>query len=224
LIQLGGCEVKQAILTAKAMVLLFGLLASVGCGISAPTLMATQAAVVRPTVETEVWQTAEVGIETTVAAMRTSVAATQPAQVTPTGIPSTRVALISFHGRYVTAMGEDDGWVLRQETELSECGRFTQYHLDNGRIALVTCHGRYVTAPRRGTTRWDWELWQESGLGDCGQFTLHDQGSDVIVFETCAGRFVTAGDGNWPGGLAWSLVGETYSIEPWERFTVLPEL
>jgi hypothetical protein len=177
--------------------------------------MATLEPPVRATVATEVWQTAEVEIETAVAATQTSVAATQ------TGTPSPRVALRSFHGRYVTARGEDDDWVLKQETELSDCGRFTQYQLDNGRIALVTCHGRYVTAPRRGTTRWDRELWQESGLGDCGQFTLHDQGSDEVAFETCAGRFVTAGDANWPGGLAWSLVGETYTIEAWERFTVL---
>jgi len=187
--------VKHTILTAKAIVLLFGLLASVGCGISATELMAT--------------------IETAVAATQTSVAATQ------TGTPSPRVALMSFHGRYVTAMGEDDGWVLKQETELSDCGRFTQYHLNNGRIALVTCHGRYVTAPRRGTTRLDWELWQESCLGDCGQFALYDQGGDSVAFETCAGRFVTAGDGNWPAGLAWSLVGETYDALDWERFTVL---
>ena len=188
---------KRTILTAKTIVLLLGLLASVGCGISEPELMAT--------------------IETAVAATRASVAATQ------TGTPSPRIALMSFHGRYVTAMGEDDDWALRQETKLSDCGTFTQYHLDNGRIALVTCHGRYVTAPRRGTTRWDWELWQESGLGDCGQFTLHDQGSDGVAFETCAGRFVTAGDASWPGGLAWSLVGETYDVLTWERFTVLAQ-
>lgn len=206
---------KHVTLTAKTIILLLGLLTSVGCGISATSLMATLEPPVRATVATEVWQTAEVEIETAVAATQTSVAATQ------TGTPSPRVALRSFHGRYVTARGEDDDWVLKQETELSDCGRFTQYQLDNGRIALVTCHGRYVTAPRRGTTRWDRELWQESGLGDCGQFTLHDQGSDGVAFETCAGRFVTAGDGNWPGGLAWSLVGETYTIEAWERFTVL---
>ena len=212
---------KRTILTAKTIVLLLGLLASVGCGISATELMATLEPTVRSTVATEVWQTAKVEIEAAVAATQTSVAATQTVQVTPTDTPSPRVALMSFHGRYVTAVGEDDGWVLRLETELSDCGMFTQYHLDNGRIALVTCYGRYVTAPRRGTTRWDWELWQESGLGDCGQFTLHDQGSDGVAFETCAGRFVTAGDANWPGGLAWSLVGETYTIEAWERFTVL---
>jgi hypothetical protein len=104
---------------------------------------------------------------------------------------------------------------------LSDCGWFTQYHLDNGKIALVTCYGRYVTAPRRGTTRWDWELWQESGLGDCGQFVLRDLGSNVVAFETCSGNFFTAGDGNWESGLQWSVVAETDVIDAWERFTVL---
>jgi hypothetical protein len=139
--------------------------------------------------------------------------------MTPTATPPPQVALLSFHGRYVTALGEDDDWSLRQEQVLSDCGWFTQRQLDNGRIALVTCYGRYVTAPRRGTTRWDWELWQESALGDCGQFILHDQGNGELALETCAGRFVTAGDWTWEQGLQWSVVAETDTIDLWERFT-----
>jgi hypothetical protein len=188
--------VKQAIPTVTAIVLLLGLLTSISCmGISASDLKATH---VGP-----------------------AVAATLTAQVTPTATPSPRVALVSFHGRYVTAMGEDGDWSLKQEPKLSDCGWFTQYHLDNGKIALVTCYGRYVTAPRRGTTRWDWELWQESGLGDCGQFTLHDLESDGVAFETYSGNFFTAGDGNWESGLQWSVVAEADVIDAWERFTVL---
>jgi hypothetical protein len=136
--------------------------------------------------------------------------------------PPIEIALKSFHDRYVTARWEEEnGWVLRQETELTECGWFTQHRLANGKIALETCDGQYVTAPRTGTERLDWMLGQESVLGDCGQFDLYDLGSDRVALKTCATRFVTAGDGNWPEELAWSLVGETYNMEAWEIFTVL---
>jgi hypothetical protein len=189
----------------RMVILLLGLLMSIGClGISVDDLKATH-------------------VPPAAAETLTSIAATQTAQVTPTDTPSQKVALVSFHGRYVTALGESDDWALKQELELSECGWFTQYHLDNDKVALVTCHGRYITAPRRGTTRWDWELWQESGLGDCGQFVLRDLGSDEVAFETCTGNFFTAGDGGWESGLQWSVVAETDKIEAWERFTILPE-
>lgn len=131
------------------------------------------------------------------------------------------VAISSFHGRYVTAMGEDDDWALRQEEELGPCGWFNQRRLEDGRITLETCHGRYVTAPTTGTTSWDWRLRQEPEPGDCGRFVVHDLGSDGVAFETCAEHFFTAGDGNWPGKLAWSLVGETDQLQDWECFTVL---
>jgi hypothetical protein len=219
----GGFAMKHTILTAKTIALLLGLLTSVGCGISGTSLRATLKAEVGPTVATEVLQTTEVEIKTAVAATLTSVEATRTAQVTPTAtpLPPIEVAFKSFHGRYVTAMGEDDDGVLRQETELSDCGRFIQHHLANGKIALETCHGRYVTAPESGTERLDWMLWQESELDDCGQFDLYDLGSDRVALKTCAGRFFTAGDGNWPGELEWSVIGETYNMEAWETFTVL---
>lgn len=213
---------KQAMLVVKTTVLLLGLLTSPSCiGIKASDLMATQKAAVWPTAAEEARQTAQADVGTAVIATLTAAHATQTTHVTPTDTPSPKIALMSYHGRYVTAMGADDDWSLRQEPELSDCGWFTQHHLDTGEIALVTCHGRYVTAPRRGTTRWDWMLWQESALGDCGQFVLHDLASDEVAFETCSGRFVTAGDGYWEAGLAWSLIGQTHDIEPWERFTVL---
>jgi len=214
---------KHTSLTAKTMVLLLGLLTSVGCGIRGTSLRATLEAEVRPIVAKEVWQTAEVKIETTVTAMRASVAATQTAQVTPTAtpLPPIEVALKSFHGRYVTAMGEDDNWALGQDTELNNCGWFTQHHLANGKIALVTCHDKYVTAPETGTERQDWMLGQESKLGNCGQFDLYDLGRDGVALETCARRFVTAGDGDWPGELRWSLVGEADTVKEWERFKIL---
>jgi hypothetical protein len=212
---------KNRILIAKTMILLVGLLTSVGCGISGTSLRATLEAEVRPTVATEVWQTAEVKIET-------AVAATQTARETPTAtpLPPIKVAFKSHHGRYVTAMtGEDDDWSLRQKTELSECGWFTQHHLANGKIALETCDGRYVTASISGTTRLDWMLGQESELDDCGQFDLYTLGSDRVALKTCAGMFFTAGnDGvGWEGKLAWAVVGETDILQNWEIFTMLQQ-
>jgi hypothetical protein len=124
-----------------------------------------------------------------------------------------KVAIISFH--------EEDDWALRQEEELGLCGWFTQRRLEDGNITLETCHGRYVTAPRQGTTRSDWMLRQERRPGDCGRFMVRGLGSGEVVLETCAGRLVTAGDGNWPGDLAWTLVAETEELLDWERFTLM---
>jgi hypothetical protein len=138
--------------------------------------------------------------------------------------PPIEVALKSFHGRYITALGAEDGWMLTQETELLPCGRFTLHHLANGKITLETCYGRYITAPDSGDTRQDWILSQESKLGDCGQFDLYELGNDEVSFKTYAGRFFTAGvadDAGWEGELAWSVVAETVVLMDWERFTLL---
>jgi hypothetical protein len=179
---------KHTSFNARTLVLLVGLLASVGCGISAANLMATA---VPPTL--------------------TAIAATQ------------KLALMSFHGRYVTAKGGGSDWVLRQEPELSECGWFTPHHHANGKIALVTCYGKYVTAPKTGATRSDWMLRQETEPDGCGEFVLHNLGRDGFALETCAGNFLTAGaEGpGWEGKLAWSIVGETDTIKEWERFRLL---
>jgi hypothetical protein len=137
---------------------------------------------------------------------------------------SSKIALKSYHGSYITALGEGEGWSLKQndESEPGACGWFTQYHLANGKIALLTCHGRFVTAPRRGTTRLDWEVWQESGLGDCGQFVVVAQGNGFAL-ETCAGKYLTAGDGNWEPPLQWGIVAETDAVQAWEIFTLVPQ-
>ena len=135
--------------------------------------------------------------------------------------PPMKVALKSFHGRYNTAMGEYDAWANRHETDLGECGWFTQHHLANGKIALETCHGRYVTVPEGGTTRQAWMLEQESELGDCGEFDLYDLGGDRVAFKTCVGMFFTAGDDGlgWEEELEWAVVGETETLQDWEIFT-----
>ncbi len=137
--------------------------------------------------------------------------------------PPIKVAFRSFHGRYVTAMGENSGWVLRQELELSECGWFTQHHLNNGKIALETCHDRYVTAPITGTARSDWLLRQELELGDCGQFDLYELGDDRAAYKTCAGKFFTAGNDSWEPPLQWTVVAETDIFGGWEIFAVLQQ-
>jgi signal transduction histidine kinase len=142
--------------------------------------------------------------------------------------PPPQVALLSYHGRYVTAMGEDAGWLLKQELDLGDCGRFTLIDLRNGKVALLTCHGRYVTAPRRPNTSppstyhdEQWLLWQDSGLSDCGQFDLVDRPGNKVVFRTCAGMVFTAGDGGWPGKMQWSVVAETDNVQSWEEFNKL---
>ena len=180
--------------------LFLGVLASLGCGISATALRTTQEAVMRPTFEAQV--------HTAVPATLTALVATQT------------VALLSFHDRFVTASGGGSAWLLRQEPHLGDCGWFTLHRLENGKVSLETCHGRYVTAPQSGTTRADWQLWQEPELTDCGQFVLHER-SDGLALETCAGKYITAGDGGWEGDLAWSLVAETDNILAWELFEVL---
>ena len=135
--------------------------------------------------------------------------------------PPIEVVFKSHHGRYVTAMGADDDWAIKQEPEPSDCGWFTQYHLANGKITLKTCYGKYVIAAETGTERQDWMLRQKSEPGKCGQFDLYDLGGDRVALKTCAGKFFTAGDGYWPAGLEWSVVGETDYMDAWEIFTVL---
>lgn len=135
--------------------------------------------------------------------------------------PPVEVAFRSHHGKYVTAMGASDNWVLRQESDLSPCAWFVLQHLGNGNLTLMTCHGRYVTASKTGESREDWLLQQLPQEIPCREFLLHDLEHNRIALQTCAGRFVTAGDGGWPGDLAWSLVGEQTEILGWEEFAVL---
>jgi hypothetical protein len=135
--------------------------------------------------------------------------------------PPAEIALQSFHGRYVTALGEGEDWKLSQTTELGDCGWFTLSYLANGKVTLKTCHNRYVTAPASDTETIDWMITQEIKLGRCGQFDLYKLGSDRIALKTCANRFLTAGDGYWPGELAWSVVGEMEDLMDWEKLTML---
>ena len=200
---------NRASTVARMALLLLGLVASMGCGIGRATLMATQDTLARTTVVEEVSATAKAELETAVPATLTAIAATQ------------KVALLSFHGRFVTASGGGGSWLIGQEASLSDCGWFTLRFLEDGKVSLESCHGRYVTAAESGTTRTDWLLWQEPELSSCGQFILHDLGSGRFAFETCAGRFLTAGDAGWDP--PWSLGAETEILLDWEKFTVLQQ-
>jgi hypothetical protein len=138
--------------------------------------------------------------------------------VPPTSTPP-KVALRSFHGRYVIALGESDGWLLRQIGVVGECGLFTLDYLPGNKVTLKTCNGRFVTAPRSGSTRADWQVWQDSAAGDCGQFILEPYEKGVAL-KTCAGKYLTAGDDSWAPPLQWSVVAETDKVDKWEVFTM----
>lgn len=142
-----------------------------------------------------------------------------------------RVALKSYHGRYVSALGVGEDWAVTQHPgpEPDDCAWFTAYHLGEDsrgydRIALETCYGRFVTAPRRGTTRLDRLVWQESGFGDCGQFIVEPQDNGKFALMTCAGKYLTTGDDGptWP--VPWAIVVQDQSqptVEEWETFTIV---
>ena len=149
---------------------------------------------------------------------------------------STPVALITFHGRYVTAMGADRDWVLRAETtELKDWEKFTLLCLDNGKVALKTHHDGYVTA--MGADR-DWVLraettelkdWEKFTLveADTGEqlpcleaFKLFGQDSVRVALKTHHDRFVTAM--NDQPGWDWELRAETRTLSDWEKFELVP--
>ena len=141
--------------------------------------------------------------------------------------PPPQIAIKSYHGRYITALGVDNGWVMTQDPAVGNCGKFTLFELGNNKVALRTCNGRYVTAPTMSnpnlvTTQHDpqWQLWQESSLGDCGAFDMIEQPEGKVAFRTCMGMVVTAGDVNWPGEMAWAVVAERAEIKEWEQFTL----
>jgi hypothetical protein len=139
--------------------------------------------------------------------------------------PSITVAIMSFHGRYITALREGGGWKLTQETELGPCGRFILHRLVNGKICLETCSGRYITAPSGCDSRQGCMLRQESEPNDTEQFDLYELGNDTVAFRTRGGRFFTAGDAGqgWEGELAWSVVAETKILRDWEEFILLKQ-
>ena len=142
------------------------------------------------------------------------------------------VTMVSDHGRYITAQGHKQGFSLWQNTEPGQdnCHLFTLYDLGTNKlkrriVALKTCHGGFVTVPSSGSTRGDWLVWQDPVLHDCAQFALEPQGNDKYAFMTCAGRYLTAGDAGpgWEGSLQWAIVGETFEVNDWEKFTLKPQ-
>jgi len=220
------------ILLQVVTLLLLMVLISSGCNVGLVDLSATQTAVAETALAQKATQTALEQTQTAVAATQTAMSftvtpAATPAQAEPAATPtpptvveSETVALITYHDRYGTAMDDGGNWLLRQEPNLSNCGRFALQHLDNGRVALVTCHNRYVTASREGNTDLDWALRQETALSPCGQFTLRDLGHGGFAFETCAHRYFTALDGNRSPELQWVVIARTEGLSYWEGFTL----
>lgn len=138
---------------------------------------------------------------------------------TPTATLYPRAALLTFHNRYVIAMGEAFSWTLRQEIGKDDrCALFTLIPQADGRVAFKTCHQRFVTAPRSGSTRADWLIRQEPELVECGKFFVIDLGDGGIALLTCAGQYWTAGDWAWEGSLQWAIVAETPALLDWEKF------
>jgi formylglycine-generating enzyme required for sulfatase activity len=150
------------------------------------------------------------------------------------------VALKTHHGRYVTAMNDEDDrdWEIRAETStLGNWEKFTLLCLDDGKAAFQTYHGRYVTAMNDEEGR-DWELGAEtSTLGNWETFTLVEpetekrlrcsevlrslrQGDVGIALMTYHGRYVTAT--NDEDDRDWMLKAETSTLGSWEKFVVEP--
>jgi len=140
---------------------------------------------------------------------------------TPTATLNPKVVLFSYHDLYVIAMGAADGWVLKQDTHLDNCGWFTLIPQANGKVAILTCFNRYITSPRVGNKPQDWILQQEAQLDECGKFTVSDEGDGKYAFKTCAERYFTATDNTW-GDLSWLIVAQTKDLKDWERFFLQP--
>jgi len=234
---------SKILLQGVSLLLLMALISS-GCNVGLIDLSATQTAVAGTALAQKATQTALEQAQTAVAATQTAMSftatPTATTQAEPTATPtrtdtptpsptlppsvatlvveSETVALITDHGRYVTAMDDSGNWLLRQEPNLSNCGWFALQHLDSDKVALVTCHNRYVTASKEGNTDLDWALRQETDLSPCGQFTLHDLGHGGFAFETCAHRYFTALDGNRSPELQWVVIARTEGLSYWERF------
>jgi hypothetical protein len=170
----------------------------------------------------------------------------QRSRIAPSEEPSPgskRVAFLTYHQRYVTAMDGEaeqiwDRWVLRAETKaLGDRETFTLLCLDGGLVAFKTSHGRYVTALDDEGPR-DWVLRAETKtLGDWEKFMpvnaetqealsgwevsgLLAQGNvKEVAFKTHHDRYVTAVD---EGERGCKLRGPTKTLSDRGKFTIIP--
>lgn len=160
------------------------------------------------------------------------------ARITPS--PTlTFVALRTDHGRYVTALKDNDAggrdWMLWAETKkISYWEKFALKCVEDGKAAIRTHHGRYATTTSEDK---DWVLIATTEeVGDSERFTLFDAStqekllcSDVLqeveqnpvslVFQTADGWYVTAMNGEQDGN--WTLQGHAPTINKWEKFTMI---
>jgi hypothetical protein len=128
-----------------------------------------------------------------------------------------RIALKTYHGRYVTAMGEDHDWdIIAKTVEIEDFEKFTLIDLDDGKVAFKTFHNRYVTATDEAQ---NWDIRAEAArMGDWETFMPIPLGNDKVALKTFHNRYVTAmgADRNW------ELVTEAAEIDLFEEFEIVP--
>lgn len=156
-----------------------------------------------------------------------------------------KVAIVTAHDNYVTALGADHDWRLIAGTDIQDS--FEEFKLlcqSSGKIALQTWHktdegkNRYVTA--MGADR-DWIIMaQTATLDDYEEFeildsetgdeqpcwkiinSLKEDGEIKVAFQTWhekdgKKRLVTAMDASWD----WKLRAETNELKASEIFTLI---
>ena len=155
-----------------------------------------------------------------------------------------RVAIRTTHNHYVTAMGVDQAWVLKAETEIiDDFEEFTVLCQENDRVALQTRHekdGKNGVVSAMGTDR-DWILIGETNvIDDYEEFIILDAETGIqqrclevvellrdedevnVAFQTWhekddKNRLVTAMGGDWD----WVLRAETNELRASEKFTLI---
>jgi hypothetical protein len=152
-----------------------------------------------------------------------------------------KVAFQTTHGRYVSAMGNDEEWlIIAQAFSIDDYERFTLLCLDDGRVAFQTWHtkdGKNRVVSAMGEDK-DWILMAETNVIDAYEkFTFFDADTGIqrsclevvesleadgkvrIALYTYHGRFVTAMDGNWDP--PWLLRAETHELGESEKFLMI---
>ena len=121
------------------------------------------------------------------------------------GCPNDKIALKSYHGKYVVA--ESDGGANANRAERNEWEIFTVEEVSAGKIALRSYHGKYLVAESsyevnaNRDTRDSWEV-----------FEVLEQSGGTVAFKTAHGRYLVAeSDGR--------LRGDRTEIHEWENFT-----
>jgi len=151
---------------------------------------------------------------------------TPPDILTPTPTPavtrSTRVAILTFHETYVTAMNDQQGWdweLWAKRDTVKDWEKFFLLYLDNGKVALKTDHGKFVSATRDdGCCNWILKA-ETPHRGESEEFSLINAGDGKIAFKTYQGTYVSATSAEQ----CWRVRAETRKPGDWEKFTLIPQ-